>query len=293
MSKAQSGILSEETLLARYMTFNVVDLEALKPILIRLAEYIDGESAVCGLSHTLLQVLDVEIEGLRILPAMSGNGIGIPSTPSSIWFWLRGNDRGELFHRGRDIESMLFPAFELDDIVDTFQYDINRDLSGYEDGTENPHGQAAIDAAVVQEQGDGLDGASFVAVQQWAHDFDMLDEMSVSERDDAIGRHISNNEEFDAPKSAHVKRTAQESFSPEAFMLRRSMPWAEASEGGLYFVAFANSFYPFEVQLERMIGKEDKVSDRIFEFTRPLTGAYFWCPPMQDGRLDLRALSLD
>jgi len=293
MSKTQSGILSEETLLARYMTFNVVDLEALKPTLTRLAEYIDGESTVCGLSHTLLQLLDVEIEGLRILPAMSGNGIAIPSTPSAIWFWLRGDDRGELFHRGRDIESMLFPAFELDDIVDTFQYDENRDLSGYEDGTENPHGQAAIDAAVVQEQGEGLQGSSFVAVQQWVHDFDMLDEMSIAERDNAIGRHISDNEEFDAPESAHVKRTAQESFSPEAFMLRRSMPWAEASEGGLYFVAFANSFYPFEVQLERMIGNEDKVSDGIFEFTRPQTGAYFWCPPMQNGKLDLRALSLN
>jgi len=292
MNQTQSGILSEETLVARYMTFTVIDLDALKSSLNRLADYVDGENIVCGLSHSLLQALNIKIDDLRIFPALSGNGIAIPSTPAAIWFWLRGNDRGELFHRGREIESILAPAFELDDVVDTFQYDANRDLSGYEDGTENPHGQDAKDAAIVTGLGEGLDGSSFVAVQQWVHDFDMLDEMTVAERDDAIGRHISDNEEFDAPESAHVKRTAQESFTPEAFMLRRSMPWVEAGDGGLYFVAFANSFYPFEAQLKRMIGLEDNISDALFKFTRPITGAYFWCPPMKGGKLDLSALFL-
>ena len=39
-----------------------------------------------------------------------------------------------------------------------------------------------------------------------------------------------------APESAHVKRTAQESFSPEAFVLRRSMPWADCGQAGLAFL---------------------------------------------------------
>ncbi|NOY67522.1 MAG: Dyp-type peroxidase, partial [Gammaproteobacteria bacterium] len=141
-------------------------------------------------------------------------------------------------------------------------------------------------------QGAGLDGSSFVAVQQWVHDFDILDEMSTNESDDAIGRHISDNEEFDAPESAHVKRTAQESFEPEAFMLRRSMPWVEGVEGGLYFVSFVHSFYAFETQLERMIGLEDGISDGLFKFTRPVSGTFFWCPPMKEGKLDLSILTL-
>jgi putative iron-dependent peroxidase len=41
----------------------------------------------------------------------------------------------------------------------------------------------------------------------------------------------------DAPPSAHVKRTAQESFDPEAFVLRRSMPWTDGMRSGLNFVA--------------------------------------------------------
>jgi putative iron-dependent peroxidase len=41
-----------------------------------------------------------------------------------------------------------------------------------------------------------------------------------------------------------------------------------------------------------MTGSEDGISDALFTFTRPVTGAYFWCPPMDRGRLDLCALGL-
>jgi putative iron-dependent peroxidase len=97
----------------------------------------------------------------------------------------------------------------------------------------------------------------------------------------------------DAPPSAHVKRTAQESFEPEAFVVRRSMPWADGARAGLVFVAFGHSFDAFEAQMRRMVGEEDGITDALFGFTRPLTGAYFWCPPVgAAGRLDLRALGI-
>lgn len=82
------------------------------------------------------------------------------------------------------------------------------------------------------------------------------------------------------------------SFSPQAFVLRRSMPWADGNAGGLNFVAFGKSFDAFEAQLKRMVGAEDGVTDALFKFTRPVTGSYFWCPPMAKARLDLRALGL-
>jgi hypothetical protein len=54
---------------------------------------------------------------------------------------------------------------------------------------------------------------------------------------------------------------------------------------GLVFVAFGKSFDAFEALLNRMVGKEDGITDALFTFTRPLTGNYFWCPPSKDGRL--------
>lgn len=117
--------------------------------------------------------------------------------------------------------------------------------------------------------------------------------MPPDDRDLCIGRRRRDNEEIDdAPESAHVKRTAQESFTPPAFVLRRSMPWTEGPRGGLLFVAFATSFDPFEAQLRRMVGIEDGIVDALFRFTRPQSGAYFWCPAMRAGRLDLSPLRL-
>ena len=164
-------------------------------------------------------------------------------------------------------------------------------MSGYIDGTENPTGEKAFDAAILQGQGEGMDGSSFVAVQQWLHDLDRFDAFSQKEKDHIIGRRLADNEELeDAPPTAHVKRTAQESFDPEAYIVRRSMPWAEEQSTGLVFVAFGKSFDAFEALLTRMVGLEDSVSDALFKFTQPVSGAYYWCPPVKDGRLDLSVI---
>ena len=70
------------------------------------------------------------------------------------------------------------------------------------------------------------------------------------------------------------------------------MPWADGNEGGLVFTAFGRSFYAFEAQLRRMSGAEDGIIDALYGFTEPETGAYFWCPPLHDGHIDLRAVGL-
>lgn len=70
------------------------------------------------------------------------------------------------------------------------------------------------------------------------------------------------------------------------------MPWADETGEGLVFVAFGESFRPFEALLRRMVGADDGIADALFTFTRPISGNYFWCPPMHKGKLDLRALAL-
>jgi putative iron-dependent peroxidase len=293
MTTTQNGILAEETRLARYLFFtSLMDTDP-RPVLQELAGLVDGESVVLGLGQSLLLSLDASIAGMRDFQAITGKGVEVPSTPMSLLCWLRGDDRGQLLHRGRAITQILAPAFELGSVIDSFQYDKNRDLTGYEDGTENPKGDEAIAAAVVQGQGKGMDGSSFMAIQQWLHDLDYFDSLSEDEQDDVFGRRRSDNEEFDeAPEAAHAKRAAQESFEPEAFLIRRSMPWADGDVAGLMFVAFGKSFDAYEAILKRMTGQEDGITDNLFRFTRPLTGSYFWCPPMARGHVDLSLLQL-
>jgi putative iron-dependent peroxidase len=185
-------------------------------------------------------------------------------------------------------------SFQLAQQIEGFRYKEGRDLTGYEDGTENPEGEEAIAAAVVRSDLLGMSGSCFVTVQRWLHNWSQFEEMSAEAKDDCIGRRLHDNEEFaEAPASAHVKRTAQESFQPQAFMLRRSMPWSDTEGSGLIFVSFAKSFYPFEVQMKRMLGIEDGIVDGLFNFSRPLSTSYFWCPPCRaEGGLDLTALQI-
>jgi porphyrinogen peroxidase len=288
----QAGILAPVPALARYLTFILLDASQARSALHALRDSVDGNRCVVGFAESLVESLDANVPGLKPFPSLVSAGIEVPATLGALWCWLRGDDRGTLVHATRDICARLAPAFELIGAIDAFKYGTGRDLTGYEDGTENPRDDAAI-AAAIASGSHGLAGASFVAVQQWEHNLIRFDALSPQEQDNSVGRRKSDNEELaDAPESAHVKRTAQESFSPEAFVLRRSMPWADETQHGLVFVAFGRSFDAFEAQLRRMIGFEDGIVDALFKFTRPIAGNYYWCPPMRAGQLDLSALGL-
>ena len=293
MQNAQPGILAPVPKAGRHLLFSSAPGGNPADALKQLADEVDGNHTVVGLGQSLVLAAGGNVAGLRAFPVHTARGIDVPSTPFALWAWLKGDDRGELVHRTRMIQRAMAPSLSLDRVIDTFMYGESRDLSGYEDGTENPEGDDATEAAILQNENPGLGGSSFVAVQQWIHSLDTFEAMSQIERDHTFGRRRSDNEEIDdAPESAHVKRTAQETFSPEAFVLRRSMPWANEHEEGLVFVAFGKSFDAFEAQLNRMVGAEDGITDALFRWTRPVTGSYFWCPPMKGAQLDLTALGL-
>ncbi|UMZ09680.1 Dyp-type peroxidase [Pseudomonas sp. MPFS] len=291
MSYYQSGILAAPVpSQARHLFFALESIAALPQALDQLLARIDGASAVAGFGASLVKALGARVQGLKAFPGLTGVGVDNPSTQHALWVWLHGDERGELMHRSNELEAALAPAFRLVQMNEAFRHKTGHDLTGYEDGTENPEDEAAVAAALANGDA-GLRGGSFAAIQQWQHDFKGFAAMHSQERDHIIGRRLSDNQELeDAPESAHVKRTAQESFTPEAFLVRRSMPWIEGDKGGLMFLAFGHSFSAFEAQLRRMSGLEDGIVDGLYRMSRPLTGGYYWCPPLLDGKLDLRAL---
>lgn len=284
----QQGILDILPAAACYLTFQQHTPAQVASCLHQLLPLIDGKKIVIGFGKSLLLQLHIPHPHLASFPSYSQAGINVPSTPADLWLWLRGSERGELCLLSQHIINTLQAAFECTQYVDAFCHLDGRDLTGYEDGTENPQDEAAIHAAFMTSDNPALHGGSVVAVQQWLHHMPSFNNMNQAQQDNAIGRRKSDNEELeDAPESAHVKRTAQESFTPEAFVWRRSMPWSLGKDGGLMFVAFGHSTQAFAAQLRRMVGLEDGIPDALFSFTRPMTGAYFWCPPLQNGRIFL------
>lgn len=296
MPSFQEGISQAIPAHAAYLTFDidpVADRAGLAAALRALQPLLDGRQIVLGVGAALAAAFDKKIPGLVDFGGIAGSRVTLPATPAALWCWLRAEERGELVHLGRRVRQALGPAFSLQQQVDAFCYRGGRDLSGYEDGTENPQGEAAPATAIVDAGAGALAGSSYVAVQQWRHDFERLEAMAPAAQDAMIGRRRSDNAELDdAPAAAHVKRTAQENFEPPAFVLRRSMPWAAGAEAGLYFTAFGTSFAAFEAQLRRMSGAEDGIVDALFQLSQPLSGSYFWCPPLRNGRVDFSLLGL-
>jgi len=285
---AHPGILQRQRPFARYLTGRRkldADATTVRDALLNI--HVD-EQLILGVGPGLARFLGEERPELRPFPALSGVGVEVPSTQADLWLWINCDEPGLAVTHSHELIDSLGTIFEFEPPVSGFKHGqtesgLGRDLTGYEDGTENPDGDDANEAAIA------ADGSSFVAVQTWKHDLAFFAEHSQAEQDNMIGRRLSDNEELDdAPPSAHVKRTAQESFSPEAWLVRRSMPWSGPTGEGLMFVGFGFSFDAFEVQMRRMTGLDDGIIDACFTFSRPITGAYYWCPPVDNGRIILK-----
>jgi putative iron-dependent peroxidase len=298
----QPGILASPPSYGRSLTFRHAPGVAPREPLRKLRSVFAADWGVVGLGEPLVQCLHCTVPGLRVFPALAGPACVVPSTQGAAWVLLHGPDRTTIFDRSEQVIAALGGGFAVDDAMDTFLYADSRDLTGYVDGTENPKGDARIAIALVPESPDpashdlanrGVAGSSFVAVQRWAHDLQRFRRNTPAERDAIIGRRRDNDEEIaDAPESAHVKRTAQEGYDPPTFMLRQSMSWATAESQGLEFIAYAATLDAFERQMRHMLGLDDGTVDALFTFSRPLTGGYYWCPPIAANRLDLGYLRL-
>ncbi|RKF17764.1 Dyp-type peroxidase [Alginatibacterium sediminis] len=289
-ANVQTQVLAANIAHATFYSFNLRAQADIKKCLRVIADFFDGESMVLGIGYDVVNMLGKHIPGLSSARVFQGPLRSNPVLQHDFWLRVNAIDPGQCMLKSQAMLDALSPHCILVEQVDGYMHREGRDLSGYVDGTENPEDRARS-VVMVDKQQPGVYGSTFLAVQKWHHQLSVLKAKTQTEQDHVIGRRESDNLELDdAPKSAHVKRTAQEQFSPEAFMLRRSLPWSEGRDCGLNFVCFANSFYPFEAQLQRMMGCDDGIEDGLYQFSRPVNGSYYWCPAQIDGQLDLSAL---
>ncbi len=291
MHQAQPAIFLDTPARSRYLTFVIKQANDMRKVLSALSHMVDGTHIVMGVGVKVVTTMQKEVPGLQLFPALKHAPVPVTATPGDLWFWLRGDDMGELLHRGRAIEVIAKSAFALNHVVDGFRYGDGLDLTGYQYGSANAEGESARRAAAMTGESDNMDGSSFVAVQQWQHDLNYFESLASDQQDMVIGRHKISNQKLDhAPASAHVKRVDQARFDVPAEVIRRSSPWIENQQSGLMLLSFSHSFDAFEMQLRRMVGEDDGVTDALFSFSRPITGNYYWCPPLGKEGLNLAQL---
>ena len=207
-----------------------------------------------------------------------------PASQHDVWVWAHGPGYDVVFDVARMVVRGLEPLAVLATEQPAFTYLDSRDLTGFIDGTENPPVDAAHETAIVPD-GPGA-GGSFVLVQRWVHDLAAFHALADGEQEQVFGRTKADSEELaerDRPVSAHISRVVvNDDAGDELEVFRRSTSFGTVVEHGLVFVAFSRDIDRLDLMLRRMFGVADGVYDRLTEFSRPMSGAYYFAPSVQE-----------
>ena len=208
------------------------------------------------------------------------------STPGDLLFHIRAKRMDLCFELAMQIMARLGAAVSPVDEVHGFRYFDDRDLMGFVDGTENPRGDAAVDAVTVGEEDTAFAGGSYVIVQKYLHDLEKWNALSTEAQERIIGRTKLSDIELDhsvKPTSAHSALTTIVEDGKEVKILRDNMPFGRAAHGefGTYFIGYSRSPRTTEQMLENMfIGRPPGNYDRLLDFSRPVTGSLFFSPSL-------------
>jgi porphyrinogen peroxidase len=207
------------------------------------------------------------------------------ATAGDLLFHIRAARMDLCFELATQIMYRLAGAVTVVDEVHGFRYFDERDVIGFVDGTENPVGQAAIEAAIIGgDQDPAFAGGSYVIVQKYLHDMDAWNALSTEEQENIIGRTKLADIELDddvKPTSAHNALTTIVEDGEEVKILRDNMPFGNVGQGeyGTYFIGYSRSPATTELMLRNMfIGRPEGNYDRLLDVSRAVTGGLFFVP---------------
>jgi putative iron-dependent peroxidase len=207
----------------------------------------------------------------------------VPATQHDALLWISGSSSDVVFEHSREAIKAVAGVAAVATEQACFVHRDSRDLFGFIDGTENPPLLEAPLAALVPPGEPGA-GGSHVFVARWIHDLDKFEGMPVADQERVFGRTKSESVELsddEKPETAHIARVEiDDEQGDELEIYRRSVPYGTLAEHGLYFVAFSADSQRFDRMLKRMFGLTDGKRDRLTDFSRPVTGAFYFAPPL-------------
>ena len=208
-------------------------------------------------------------------PVVGADGYTLPATQHDVVVWLAGAAYDLVFDVSTGVVSALAGLATLSHEMVGWPYHLDRDLTGFEDGTENPTLVEATSAAIIEAGAPG-EGGSVLLLQQWEHDVDRWSALSVAEQEAAMGRRKGSGEELDPkPVTSHIARTDQDVFGK---IFRRNVGYGTLTRHGTIFVGFSRDRDRLDAMLDSMCARQGGGRDRLTDFTHPLTGAYYFVP---------------
>jgi len=215
-------------------------------------------------------------------PISGPDGFTMPSTQADAFVWIAAREYATVFDIGFATVSALAPLATLARENTGWSYRRSRDLTGFEDGTENPSLFEAPNIALVPNGSPG-EGGSVLLFQQWRHDSPAWNALDIAHQERIIGRTKPDSIEFPEatmPADSHVSRTTVERGGVELDIFRRNVPYGAVSEHGTLFVGFAAEQGRLHDMLVQMAGADGGPRDALTRYTTALSGAYYFCPSM-------------
>jgi len=220
--------------------------------------------------------------GMRPFTRIEGtDGHEIPATQDDLLVWFTASSRDRCLWAAWQARSSFEGLADLTAETHGFKYFASLDVTGFEDGTENPDGAERVEVAAIAEGPSA--GGSFVLAQRWVHDLHGFEALDVEDQEAVIGRTKDGSVELDPlPERSHVERVVMEdSAGDEREIYRRSFPYGTTDELGLFFLAFNRDLDTFQDMLERMMGTTDGLRDRLTDASRAVSSAYYVAPSVE------------
>jgi porphyrinogen peroxidase len=207
------------------------------------------------------------------------------STPGDILFHIRASRMDMCFELATQIIDRLGGAVSIVDEVHGFKYFDDRDLLGFVDGTENPQGDDATAATLIDAEDAAFAGGSYVIVQKYLHDMAKWNAIPVDVQEKIVGRaKLSDMEQKDSEKASYahnVLTTITDADGNQQEILRDNMPFGDIKSGvfGTYFIGYSKSPATTEKMLENMfVGNPPGNYDRLLDVSRAVTGSLYFVP---------------
>ncbi|MCG8610903.1 MAG: Dyp-type peroxidase [Pseudomonadales bacterium] len=293
MTTPQPGIFVEGSRFGQFMEYTIKAGVALSEIRADLDRIVHSGprsvNLVATFGYNLWRLLNPEAipEGFRSFETLKDDTgeVVIPSTQGDIMLWVHSDEHDDLVDAVIRINELMGQIATLQTDVSTFVYRDSRDLTGFVDGSANPKGDDRLPVALIPDGEAGASG-SFVLSQKWNHNLQAFNKLNVPEQEGVIGRTKSDSIELegdDMPPTSHVSRTDFKENGKAYKLYRRSMPFADGHQKGLYFVAFSCELERYDVLLNRMVGHwQDGLKDRLMEFTKAEKSSFWFAPSMDD-----------
>jgi porphyrinogen peroxidase len=284
----QTGIFALGTLAHAYLEFDRLPTAAADDVVAAAARIgeprttMGGVNLVAGFRPTLWAEVagaNAPRQAADFTEDVSGrDGYTMPATQHDVMMWVAGASYDLVFDVSIAIRAALCDVAVLVEETAGWSYHRDLDLTGFIDGTENPSLSNAP-AMVLVPDGKAGAGSTLLLLQKWEHDAAAWSRLPVAEQEAVTGRtKLESVELDDRPATSHAARTDQDQFG---HIFRRNTPYGTVLNHGTMFVGFSAARRPLHTMLQSMAGVSGE-RDVLTYYSRPLTGAYYVIPSLDD-----------